>query len=331
MPLSAGDRLGPYEIVGAIGAGGMGEVYKARDTRLGREVAIKLLRAEKLSSPERTARFIQEARSASALNHSHIVTIHDIGAEGGRDFIVMEYIKGRPLDQLIPPTGMPVGQVLRLAVQIADALSKAHAAGIIHRDLKPGNIMVTEEGDVKLLDFGLAKLTDTSETSEFDRTLTVQRAQTEEGTIVGTLSYMSPEQAEGKKLDARSDIFSFGAVMYEMVTGRRAFAGGSSASTISAILREEPKPASQVTEGTPRDLERVIGRCLRKSPDRRFQTMADLRVALEELKEESDSGTLGTALAGPRRHRGRLAWAVSLTAIATLAVAALWFVRSSRK
>src|SRR5215470_2660440 len=292
MPLSAGDRLGPYEIVGAIGAGGMGEVYKARDTRLGREVAIKLLRAEKLSSPERIARFMQEARAASALNHSHIVTIHDIGADGGRDFIVMEYIKGRPLDQLIPPTGMPAGQLLRLAVQIADALSKAHAAGIIHRDLKPGNIMVTEEGDVKLLDFGLAKLTDTSETSEFDRTLTVQRAKTEEGTIVGTLSYMSPEQTEGKKLDARSDIFSFGAVMYEMVTGRRAFAGGSSASTIAAILKEDPKPPREAVPGVPAELDRIITRALRKDPMRRIQHMDDLKVALEELKEESDSGKL---------------------------------------
>src|SRR5215467_11679350 len=273
MPLSAGDRLGPYEIVGAIGAGGMGEVYKARDTRLGREVAIKLLRAEKLSSPERTARFMQEARAASGLNHSHIVTIHDIGAEGGRDFIVMEYIKGRALDQLIPPSGMPVGQALRLSVQIADALSKAHAAGIIHRDLKPGNIMVTEDGDVKLLDFGLAKLTDTSETSEFDRTLTVQRAKTEEGTIVGTLSYMSPEQTEGKKLDARSDIFSFGAVMYEMVTGRRAFAGGSQASTIAAILKEDPKPPREAVPGVPPELERIINRALRKDPARRFQHM----------------------------------------------------------
>src|SRR5262252_5984237 len=325
-----GHDISHYEILEKLGQGGMGVVYKAQDRRLNRFVAVKVLPAEKVGDAERKGRFMQEARAASALNHPNIITIYEIGCAGGIDFIAMEFVAGKTLDRCILRHGLRLNEALKYSVQIADALAAAHKAGIVHRDLKPGNVMVTEQGLVKVLDFGLAKLTESAVPDEDEPTRTF-KATTEEGTIVGTVSYMSPEQAEGKKVDARSDIFSFGALLYEMVTGRKAFQGDSKLSTLSAILREEPKPASQVTEGTPRDLERVIGRCLRKSPDRRFQTMADLRVALEELKEESDSGTLGTALAGPRRHRGRLAWAVSLTAIATLAVAALWFVRSSRK
>src|SRR5215475_10881591 len=230
-----GQQLGSYQILSLLGAGGMGVVYKGRDIRLNRSVAIKVLPRDKMSDPERKRRFIQEAKAASALNHPNIITIYDIGSEGGIDFIVMEYVSGKSLDQLIPPKGMRLNQVLKLAVQIADAMAKAHSAGIIHRDLKPGNVMVSDDDRVKVLDFGLAKLTEVSETGE-EATRTLQ-SQTEEEMIIGTLSYMSPEQADGKKIDARSDIFSFGSVLYEMVTGQKAFQGDSKMSTIAATLK----------------------------------------------------------------------------------------------
>ena len=213
-----GQQLGSYQILSLLGAGGMGVVYKARDTRLKRSVAIKVLPADQVSDPERKRRFIQEARAASALNHPNIITIYDIGSEGGIDFIVMEYVAGKTLDQLIPRKGLRLNETLKLAIQMADALAKAHSAGIIHRDLKPTNVMVTDDGLVKVLDFGLAKLTEVENDEGGTRTTQLQ---TEEGTIVGTVSYMSPEQAEGKKVDARSDIFSFGSVLYEMVTGQK--------------------------------------------------------------------------------------------------------------
>jgi eukaryotic-like serine/threonine-protein kinase len=296
-----GKLLSHYRIVETLGEGGMGVVYKARDMHLDRFVAIKVLPADRVGNPERSRRFEQEAKSASALNHPNIITVYDIANEEGIDFIAMEYVPGRALNRLIPRRGLPLGDALKYAVQIADALAAAHAAGIVHRDLKPANVMVSgaEEqgrpGLVKVLDFGLAKLLEKADNSDLELTesLRSEGFSTQEGTIVGTISYMSPEQAEGKKVDARSDIFSFGALLYEMVTGRKAFLGDSKVSTLSAILREDPKPISQVVEGTPHELERIIGRCLRKNPERRFQTAADLKVALEELKEESDSGTLG--------------------------------------
>jgi len=205
MALHSGTRLGPYEILAALGAGGMGEVYLAQDTRLDRKVALKILPNEVAADPDRMKRFVQEAKTASGLNHPNIITIYDIGSESGIDFIVMEYVPGKTLDQRIPRKGMRLNEALKLAIQMADALAKAHAAGIVHRDLKPTNVMVTDEGLVKVLDFGLAKLTEVE--SEEGATRTTQ-LQTEEGTIVGTVSYMSPEQAEWKKMDARSDIFS---------------------------------------------------------------------------------------------------------------------------
>lgn len=336
-----GKLVGHYRIVETLGEGGMGVVYKARDEHLDRFVAIKLLPQEKISDPERKRRFVQEAKSASALNHPNIITIFDIASDDGTDFIAMEYVPGKALNRLIPRRGLPLGDALRYAVQIADALAAAHAAGIVHRDLKPGNVMVSgaEEqgrpGLVKVLDFGLAKLVERGDNnSDLELTESIRNEKafaTEEGMIVGTVSYMSPEQAEGKKVDVRSDIFSFGALLYEMVTGRKAFQGDSKVSTLSAILREDPKPASQVVEGLPRELERIIGRCLRKSPERRFQTAADLKVALEELKEESDSGTLGAApvLAQPRRWR--FAGIAGLLALIGLGAAVLWFGRSTPK
>jgi serine/threonine protein kinase len=330
-----GQTIGHYRILEQLGAGGMGVVYKALDAHLDRFVAIKVLPPEKVADAERKRRFVHEAKAASALNHPNIITIYDIASENGTDFIAMEYVPGKALNQLITRKGLPLGEALKYAVQIADALAAAHAAGIIHRDLKPGNVMVlgTPEraGFVKVLDFGLAKLSDKVESTEREFTETIRQDNapvTDEGTIVGTVSYMSPEQAEGKRVDARSDIFSFGTLLYEMVTGQRAFQGDSKLSTLSAILREEPKPAGQVVEGLPRELERTIARCLRKSPERRFQAMPDLKVALEELKEESDSGTLGTLGPRPPKRRMTLLWASVATALLITAAAGVWFGQS---
>ena len=318
MRLAAGDRLGSYEIVGTLGAGGMGEVYRARDTRLGREVAVKVLPAEKLSDPTRRARFEQEARAVAALNHPHIVTVHEIESAEGVDFIVMELVAGKTLDALIPRHGMRFGEVLRIAIPLADALAAAHGAGIVHRDLKPANVMVTPEGVVKVLDFGLAKLTQAeTASSEDDTTLDAQAKLSRPGTVAGTPAYMSPEQASGRPVDARSDIFSFGALLYEMVTGRRPFGGGSTAEMLAALLKEQPRPPSEVVTDVPKELERIILRCLRKEPERRFQSVLDVKVELQEVKEESDS-TPTVPRVRARRRRGR--W-VAAGLVGALAVA----------
>jgi serine/threonine protein kinase/Tol biopolymer transport system component len=313
--LLIGQNISHYRIVEKLGEGGMGVVYKARDTHLDRFVAIKVLPPEKVADPQRKARFVQEAKAASALNHPNIVTIHDISSEDGHDFIAMEYVAGKTLEQLIPRKGMRLNEALRIAVQIADALGRAHAAGIVHRDLKPGNVMVDDHGRVKVLDFGLAKLTENPPLGADERTQTLNPA-TEEGTIVGTLAYMSPEQAEGKQVDARSDIFSFGAVLYEMLTGRRAFQGDSKASTLAAVLSREPAPLGAEI---PRDVERIVTRCLRKSPERRYQHLADVKVELEDLKEESDSGSLvGQPVRVVRRKPSF--WLIAAVAVPVLAV-----------
>ncbi|MGA2271077.1 MAG: protein kinase [Bryobacteraceae bacterium] len=326
-----------YEILEKLGEGGMGVVWRARDTRLNRLVAIKTLPAGKLADEGRQRRFIQEAQAASALNDPNIVTIYEIASANGTDFIVMEYVDGKTLGQLIPKRGMRLEEILCYAIQIAGAMAKAHAAGIVHRDLKPGNIMINAEGRVKLLDFGLAKLTEPNPPGAPDDdapTRTLQ-AHSEEGSIVGTAAYMSPEQAESKPVDARSDIFSFGAVLYEMATGTRAFQGDSKLSTLSAVLRENPKPPSQAVPGVPRELDRIIARCLRKDPARRFQDMLDLKVALEELKEESDSGTADMAAGGtgaPRaKTRPRLVLAAAAVALLVAAAAAWFFLRPASK
>src|SRR5271157_1763456 len=282
-------QLGPYRIVGVIGAGGMGTVYQALDTRLGRTVAIKV------SEARFSARFEREARAVAALNHPHICTLYDVGP----NYLVMEYVEGQPLKG-----PMPVAQALRLAIQMADALEAAHRKGIVHRDLKPGNVLVTGprgHPGVKVLDFGLAKMEEPASIEE--EPARAARPRTEEGMIVGTTAYMSPEQAEGKPVDARSDIFSFGAVLYEMLTGRRAFRGDSKLSILSAILKDEPEPVSSIRKEIPPELGRIIARCLRKDPGRRFQHMDDLKVALEEVKEESDSGAAAMLTAPPPRRR----------------------------
>ena len=304
----------------------MGVVYKAKDTHLDRLVAIKLLPAERVADPERKRRFIQEAKAASALNHPNIITIYDIDVAEGVHFIAMEYVDGKTLGQWVSRKGLKLQETLKHGIQIADALAAAHAAGIVHRDLKPANIMVTEKGLVKVLDFGLAKLTEADSGYEGE-TLTDRgdAPRTEQGAILGTVAYMSPEQAEGKKIDARSDIFSFGSVLYEMITGRRAFRGETRVSTLSAILKEDPQPISTIVEDSPRELERIVARCLRKDPARRFQHIDDVKIALEELKEESDSGKLAIVSAGANSKR---AWRLIAAAGLLACVAGgIWLLR----
>jgi hypothetical protein len=293
-----------YQLLEKLGSGGMGEIYKAQDTRLNRFVAIKVLTSAATGDPDRRRRFIQEAQAASALNHPNIITIHDIVSDGGTDFMVMELVSGKTLVDLIPKGGLRVSQVLLQSVQIADALQAAHTAGIVHRDLKPSNVMVTESGLVKILDFGLAKLTDRGPLNTLsgpnDATQTMTEAPlTVEGSIIGTVSYMSPEQAQGKKVDTRSDIFTFGVVLYEMVTGARAFGGDSTLTTLSAILRDDVRPVAEFAPDAPPQLELVIRRCLKKSPDDRWQTMKDVQMALAALKHGSDSGMLHRSRLGP--------------------------------
>jgi serine/threonine protein kinase len=320
--------LSHYQILEKLGEGGMGVVYKARDTHLDRFAAIKVLPAEKVADPERKRRFVQEAKAASALNHPNIVTIYDIGEAGNVGFIAMEYVVGQPLDQLIPRKGLQLNKALKYGVQMADALAAAHAAGIVHRDLKPGNLMITESGLVKVLDFGLAKLIEEVPTNPLEMTKTrsvAPQAKTEEGIILGTVSYMSPEQAEGKRVDPRSDIFSLGSVLYEMVTGRKAFQGETKLSTLTAILREEPKRASEIVEDLPRELERIISRCLRKDQNRRFQHIGDVKMELEELKEESDSGKLLAAPGLERTHHWNRLWIGILLALLAAVAVAVWF------
>jgi len=299
MPLTAGTLLGPYEVVAAIGAGGMGEVYEARDPRLNRSVAIKVLPSRLDADTERRRRFIQEAQLASALQHPNIVTVFDIGSAGDVDYLAMELVRGRSLDRLIHAGGLPLGDTLRYATQIADALAAAHAAGIVHRDLKPSNIMVTDEGRIKILDFGLATLAERGLVSDTEETKIENLVLTGAGTIVGTVAYMSPEQAEGKKVDARSDLFSFGAILYEMASGRRAFKADSTAGTLAAVITVDPPPISTLSTSVPEPLERLISRCLRKDVTRRAQHASDLKLALEELQEEITARVSGSRAAIP--------------------------------
>jgi Tol biopolymer transport system component/serine/threonine protein kinase len=309
----SGRVIGPYTVRGRLGAGGMGVVYKASDSRLGRDVALKVLPEEVAGDASRRARFVQEAKAASALRHPNIVTIYDIARDAGQDFIVMEYVSGKTLAQLIGRRGLKLEDAVGYAIQTADALACAHAAGIVHRDLKPSNIMVDEHGVVRVLDFGLAKLTQ-AEPDEDGPTETMG-PKTAEGTIVGTASYMSPEQAQGKPVDARSDVFSFGAVLYEMLCGHKAFTGESPVATMAAILMRDP---AALGEAVPRDLERIVARCLRKDPARRWYSMADVKVALEDVKQESESGFLA-AVEKPASVRAR--WPTVLAALALLAAA----------
>ena len=323
-----GRTIGHYQVVEKLGEGGMGVAYKARDTTLGRFVVLKVLAAGRVADPERRRRFVQEARAASALNHPNIITVHDFIQEDGVDFIVMEYVDARTLDQIIPRKGLRLKEALSYAVPITDALARAHAAGIVHRDLKPSNVMVDGHGQVKVLDFGLAKLAESVGSSESATTMAAdERPHTGEGKIVGTVAYMSPEQAEGKAVDARSDVFSFGSMLYEMLTGVRAFPGESAAATLAAVISKDPKPPGEIATDLPHDLEKIVLRCLRKDPARRFQTMADLKVELEDVRIESDSQ--GSAARPPVRARRwrRLLGAAVATALVGIAT---WYVLGHR-
>src|SRR6266571_4483475 len=324
MTLPLGSKLGSYEVLSLLGAGGMGEVYRARDTRLGREVAIKVLPAERMADENRRRRFVQEARAASALSHPNIVTIHEIESADGNDFIVMEYLPGKTLDALIPRHGMRLGEVLRIAIPIADAVARAHAAGIVHRDLKPANVVVGSDGAVKVLDFGLAKLVEQEDAGSPEHETKTQNGagpDSRPGRVAGTAGYMAPEQAAGRKVDARTDVFSFGAMLYEMATGRRAFARNSTAETLAAVLREQPKAPTELTPDVPRDLEKVILRCLQKDPDRRFQHMADVKVELQEIREEWESGPVASAVPGRRRRHW---WLAAVLATVLLLTTVAW-------
>jgi len=292
MTLAAGRRLGPYEILSAIGAGGMGEVYKARDTRLDRTVAIKVLPTHLADRAELRERFEREAKTIASLNHPHICVLHDIGHQDGIDYLVMEYIEGETLAQRLAKGPLPLDQVLQYAIEIADALDKAHRKGITHRDLKPGNVMLTKTG-TKLLDFGLAKLKqEAAPVTPESQLPTMKSAVTGEGTILGTLQYMAPEQVEAKEVDARTDIFAFGTVAYEMATGRKAFEGKTSASVMAKIMEAEPPSMASLQPMTPPALDRVVKTCMAKEPDERWQTAGDLCRELKWIAEGGPELTL---------------------------------------
>jgi eukaryotic-like serine/threonine-protein kinase len=305
--LAAGDLLSHYRVEVKVGQGGMGAVYRAYDVRLRRQVALKVLPREHMVDPESKERLMREARAAAALNHPNIVGIYEVSSDNGVDFIAMEFVEGKTLKEVIPAKGLPMGKALDCAVQIADGLARAHAAGLVHRDLKPGNIMLTPEGLVKVLDFGLARRV---QLEQDDTTLSVQ------GEILGTPAYMSPEQAEGARLDARSDIFSFGAVLYEMVTGHRAFQGASNLATVSAVLNREPPP---LAGDVPHELQKLIARCLRKDPEGRVRHIEDVRLALEDLREESLSGRRTAGQASVLARNRQALWpAVAAAALIAL-------------
>lgn len=309
--LSPGTNLGPYEIVAPLGAGGMGEVYRARDTRLDRTVAIKILPQEMSRDPLRKQRFEREAKTISSLNHPHICVLHDVGSQDGLSYLVMECLEGETLAKRLEKGPLPLEQVLKYGAQIADALDKAHRSGVVHRDLKPGNIMLTPSG-AKLLDFGLAKpVAALTSVATLTAAVTESSPMTEQGAIVGTFQYMSPEQVEGKELDGRSDIFSLGAVLYEMLTGKRAFEGKSQLSVASAILEKEPAPISTIKPLTPPALDHAIRRCLAKDPDERWQMARDLGLELKWISESGSQAATPVPQVSSRRNRERVAWAVA--------------------
>jgi Tol biopolymer transport system component len=305
MSLAPGTRLGPYKIIAPLGAGGMGEVYRAHDSRLGRDVAIKVLSPHLAATPEVRARFEREARTISQFNHPHICTLHDIGHQDGTDYLVMELLEGETLARRLEKGPLPVAEVLSLGTQIADALDRAHRAGVVHRDLKPGNVMLTKAG-AKLMDFGLARAAGlaTAAPGALTESPTVSRPLTAEGTIVGTFQYMAPEQLEGKEADARSDIWALGCVLYEMATGKRAFEGASQASLIGAIMNQEPRPITELQPLSPPLLEHLVTRCLGKDPDKRWQTPGDLARELEWVAAGGPHAGAPVPLGSRRGRRG---------------------------
>ncbi len=328
MALANGTRLGPYEVLEPLGAGGMGEVYRARDTRLDRTVAVKVLPAHLASSPDLRQRLEREAKALSSLSHPNICGLFDIGQQDGVDFLVMEHLEGETLAQRLSKGPLSTDELLRYSIQIADALDKAHRKGVVHRDLKPGNIMLTK-GGAKLLDFGLAKATDQTlaGAGEVSKSPTASRPLTAEGTLMGTFQYMSPEQLEGKEADVRSDIFALGAVLHEMATGKRAFAGTSQASLIGAIMNSEPPPISTLQPLTPPAFDRVVKACLAKDPEERWQTAHDVVLELQWILEGGSQAGLPAPVSARRRHRERAAWLAFAVALLAAAGFAIAFVR----
>ena len=323
MAIAPGTRLGSYEVSSLLGAGGMGEVYRARDTRLGREVALKVLLGEVSADTDRRRRFEAEARSASALNHPNIVTVYDIGTSDSTIYVAMELVEGRMLRELILEEPVPPRKLLEIAVQVAEGLAKAHAAGIVHRDLKPENLMVSRDGYVKILDFGLAKLVEPLRDSEGLSALPTMAGATQPGTVLGTAGYMSPEQASGGSVDFRSDQFAFGAILYEMATGRRAFQRKTGAETLVAIIREEPEPLGQLNPGVPGPVRWIIERCLAKDPEERYASTKDLAQDLRSVRDHLSeaSGSAPAIALAPSTSR-RFVW-LAPAALALLAGAAL--------
>ncbi|PYV94113.1 MAG: hypothetical protein DMG90_00565 [Acidobacteria bacterium] len=337
MTLAPGARLGPYEIQSPLGAGGMGEVYRGRDTRLDRTVAVKILPSHLSEDTEAKQRFDREARTISSLNHPHICTLFDIGHHDGIDYLVMEYLEGETLADRLRKGSLPIEQALRHGVEICNGLERAHRSGIVHRDLKPGNIILTKLG-AKLMDFGLAKASAVGSSASASPTMTLStpaQAQplTAQGTVVGTFQYMSPEQVEGKEADARSDIFSLGAVLYEMITGKRAFEGKSFVSVAAAILEKEPEPIKTLQPMTPPALERAVKKCTAKDPDQRWQNAGDLGSELGWILESgAHSGAISPALTGRSRYRERLAWGLALLAfVVAITIAVIHFSRGESK
>lgn len=334
MSLTPGTRLGPYEIAAPLGAGGMGEVYRAQDTRLGRQVALKILPRHLAAKPEARQRFEREARTISALQHPRICTLHDIGHQDGTDFLVMEYLEGETLAHCLAKASLPFQQVLKIGIEICEGLEAAHRAGVAHRDLKPANVMLTKTG-TKLLDFGLAKPLDKPPAVNLSVLPTASEAPkpgaqplTAEGTIIGTFQYMAPEQLEGQEADARSDVFALGAVLYEMATGKRAFDGKSQTSVIAAILEREPPPVSQLQPASPPALDRLVRQCLAKNPDERWQSAHDVRLELEWIRDTGGSPA-AVPVHAPRKFWQRAAWAMAAIGfLAAVAFAAAYFLRA---
>ena len=331
MALTSGTKIGPYEIQSPLGAGGMGEVYRARDTRLDRDVAIKVLPTNLSSDPSLKQRLEREAKAVSKLSHPHICTLHDIGHQDGVDYLVMEYLEGETLEQRLLKGPLLPEQTLRYSAQIADALAKAHKLGITHRDLKPSNIMLTKSG-AKLMDFGLAKQSGVAPLAAALTEMTMEHSKlTGEGMIVGTFQYMAPEQLEGKEADARTDIFALGEVIYEMATGRPAFSGKSRASLIAAILTSEPPPIGQLQPLSPPALERVVKKCLAKDPDDRWQSASDLASELKWMVEGGSQAGAAAPVASKRKHRETMAWALAAVGLCVASVVMGLYLRNNAK